>query len=497
MLKKHSPAIRLHFTRRVLRSLAEYFLSFTIDVSLIIGGHWWGKSKGTKNGLSRLKTAPLELEHPLLQLYTRLLSPAYLRVGGTEADRIRYGFSREAPQAFPDQSRVATAERSFILKKNLWKKLTEYCRNTGVQLVFTLAAGPESRDRHRAWQSHEAERLLSYTARKNLPIAAWEFGNEVNAFPFLWGLKHRVSARQYAQDFETFSSLCERLTPQALRVGPASAVWPWIGEPHALIPGFCRSSAAKKVDVLSYHYYPQQSRRGRFAVRRARPHTLLHARILNGARLPLRRVRQSAQNTEARGARIWITESGHALYGGEPGISNTFLSTLWWLDQLALYATEGVDAVFRQTLVGSDYGLLEENTWRPRPDYYASFLWKKLIRSPVYEPPQVTGGNLRAWALGGEQRIWLILINLQRQTYPLVDLGQPYLEKIVFTAPPQSPELLLINGQPALPRLLWDWDTPEVQRSWGLTHGPITWSNDLPQQVSLPPLSCTFLSVAP
>ena len=52
-----------------------------------------------------------------------------------------------------------------------------------------------------------------------------------------------------------------------------------------------------------------------------------------------------------------MTETGHALYGGEPGLSDTYLSSIWWLDQLGLLAREGVSRVFRQSLVGSDYGL--------------------------------------------------------------------------------------------------------------------------------------------
>ncbi|NNM53650.1 MAG: glycoside hydrolase, partial [Spirochaetales bacterium] len=241
----------------------------------------------------------------------------------------------------------------------------------------------------------------------------------------------------------------------------------------------------------------QQSQRGRFAVRRAKPYTLLSARILNSAKKPVKRVQQVVQGTAAQNARIWITESGHALYGGEPGISNTFLSTLWWLDQLALYAVEGVDVVFRQSLVGSDYGLLDEKTLRPRPDYYASFLWKKLIRSPVYEPPRVNSSKLRAWAFGGDQRIWLIVINLNRHAPAHIDAGQPMREKIVFSAPKDSPELLLVNGEPALPRMVWDWDHPEVQRWWGLLCPGDTSDSDLFQDITLPPLSCAFLSLVP
>ncbi|MGA2612961.1 MAG: hypothetical protein ABSG38_05870 [Spirochaetia bacterium] len=41
--------------------------------------------------------------------------------------------------------------------------------------------------------------------------------------------------------------------------------------------------------------------------------------------------------------------------------------------------------MFRQSLVGSDYGLLDQNSFAPRPDYYASFLWKRLMGNRVFK----------------------------------------------------------------------------------------------------------------
>ena len=101
----------------------------------------------------------------------------------------------------------------------------------------------------------------------------------------------------------------------------------------------------------------------------------------------------------ARGRHVWMTETGHALYGGEPGLSDTYISSIWWLDQLGLLAREGVSRVFRQSLVGSDYGLIDQDTFEPRPDYYASFLWKRLMGNVVFRAPLVEGqdGKIRAY----------------------------------------------------------------------------------------------------
>jgi heparanase 1 len=53
----------------------------------------------------------------------------------------------------------------------------------------------------------------------------------------------------------------------------------------------------------------------------------------------------------------------------------------------------------RQTLVGSDYGMLDRKTLEPNPDYYNSLLWKRLMGRRVLDL-KVRGNNpyLRAYA---------------------------------------------------------------------------------------------------
>ena len=66
------------------------FLSFTIDTSLLLGGHWWGDSKKMIKGVACDKVKKLDLADKKLIAYARALSPAMLRIGGTEADRVSY-----------------------------------------------------------------------------------------------------------------------------------------------------------------------------------------------------------------------------------------------------------------------------------------------------------------------------------------------------------------------------------------------------------------------
>jgi hypothetical protein len=81
---------------------------------------------------------------------------------------------------------------------------------------------------------------------------------------------------------------------------------------------------------------------------------------------------------------IWLTETADAACGGNPWDA-TFLDTFRYLDQLGRLAKAGVQVVMHNTLAASDYGLLEESTFRPRPNYWAALLWHRLMGTTVLD----------------------------------------------------------------------------------------------------------------
>ena len=95
----------------------------------------------------------------------------------------------------------------------------------------------------------------------------------------------------------------------------------------------------------------------------------------------------------APGRGIWLGETGNAQFGGEPGVSDTYIGGLWWLDQLGLLAASGVEAVFRQTLAGMNYGMMDPDTLELNPDYWNSLLWKELMGTDVYRV-SLSGGDV-------------------------------------------------------------------------------------------------------
>jgi heparanase 1 len=394
-----------------------------------------------------------------------------LRIGGTEADRVGYRIAKkgrkgeQASKAEPE----ATPDRELILKKKLWKRINAFAQEAGFGILFVVSTGPLDRDRSGSWMACNARKLIEYTVRKGFPVLAWELGNEVNGYLFTQGFRNRVSAARYVEDFGVFSRLVRELHPGSLAVGPASSVWPVIGEPNPIIPALGKSLSMAQSDVISWHYYPQQSSRGMLANRRASERMLLDPRRLDSVRKLSRAIAKAA-----RGRQVWMTESGHALYGGEKGLSDTYLSSLWWLDELGLLAREGVSRVFRQSLVGADYGLLDQSTFAPRPDYYASFLWKKLMGRVVFAGPSVEGPDRRIRAYyhssAKKQGSGCLLVVSLRNSPSRIFLPAPIIERyVVEPLDGLRSTRMMLNGVILDEDLLFKWGKKKTCRKYRIS----------------------------
>ena len=86
----------------------------------------------------------------------------------------------------------------------------------------------------------------------------------------------------------------------------------------------------------------------------------------------------------APGTPIWITETADAACGGNPW-GSTFLDTFRYVDQMGRLAKRGVKAIFHNTLASSEYGLIDQSDFRPRPNYWAALLWRRLMGTVVLD----------------------------------------------------------------------------------------------------------------
>ncbi len=363
-------------TANPLARVDARFLSFAVDSSQVAGGKWWSEDLTSQGGTGSVKVPPFDFSRPRLRALAAPLAPAFLRIGGSEADRIFYDLSQTPVTEAP-------APYQLVLTHAIWDGLAGFARDLGLTVFFTLNAGPGPRDAAKRWVADNARELVRYAAGRADPVGAWELGNEINAFPLIHGLDYQLTGAAYAADLRTARTMLDAEAPGARLAAPSSAYWPVVGEPNPVMADTLREGG-DVLDVITWHYYPQQSERCPVASRPAGVDVMLDPAALDEVDTWAADVEKD-RDASAPGKPVWLGETGNAQCGGEPGVSDRFAGTFWWVDQLGRLARRGQPVVVRQTLSGSDYGLLDDTTLTPRPDYWASVLWKRLMGTVVLD----------------------------------------------------------------------------------------------------------------
>jgi hypothetical protein len=184
-----------------------------------------------------------------------------------------------------------------------------------------------------------------------------------------------------------------------------------------------------------------------------------------------------------QGKLVWITETADSACGGNPWAS-TFLDSFRFLDQLARMARQGISVVFHNTLASSEYGLLDQNTFTPRPNYWAALLWRRLMGSTVLDAgPLQPGLHVYAQCLrdhaGG---VTLLAINLSQTETKIIKLPTAA-DIYVLTAPKLETGQVQLNGR-------------ELRLSSGDGLPDLQGKRVQAGRIDLKPASITFLAVS-
>jgi heparanase len=379
----------------------ERYQSYNIEMLEVTGGRFWKpyaeasstspaeaqKPAATPAGMSADLYAyrpPKDLSNPRLRALAAALGPAYVRVSGTWSNST---YLPKADESLTDPP----AGYNSILTRAQWKGVVDFAHATGSELVTSFAISSGTRDASGAWTPEEAQHVLDYTSALHGSIAAAEFMNEPT-FATMGAAPKGYKAEQYGRDFHTFAAFARKQAPGMKIAGPGS-----IGETtdpsNALskVPGFIPTPQLLKamgdgtVDIFSYHAYGGVSKRcgamgGGFG---STEDTALSEQWLARTDGILAYYKQQRDQSDA-GKPIWLTETGETACGGNPWAS-TFLDSFRYLDQLGRLAKGGVQVVMHNTLAASDYGLLDENNYAPRPNYWAALLWRRLMGTTVLD----------------------------------------------------------------------------------------------------------------
>ena len=233
------------------------------------------------------------------------------------------------------------------------------------------------------------------------------------------GAPDGYDAAAYGRDFKAFVAFirdertgCDRSGPRFDRRDGSAA----ISRPSSaefISTRDLLAASGPGIDAFSYHHYGALSQRCSGIPGQTTPEAALSEAWLASTDRTLA-FYQSLRDEFAPDKPMWLTETAETACGGNPWAS-TFLDTFRYLDQLGRLAKAGVQMVAHNTLAASDYGLLDEKTLRPRPNYWAALLWRRLMGTIVLDAGVHHGMHLYAHCRRGVRgAVTLLAINTDR-----------------------------------------------------------------------------------
>ncbi len=371
--------------------LDERFQSYNIEMVEVTGGYFWPPYEA---GSAKVYRAPIDLSSERLRNLAEALGPAYIRVSGTWANKTFFdekGITTGAgtPEVKPPEGfdGVLTAEQ--------WKGVGDFADAVDGEITTSFASGDAVRDPSGAWLPDQARALLEFSERNDIPLAGAELFNETN---FGIGLPEGYDAQDFIRDSATFQELVDEVDPDLLVVGPGSAddVTPVVFQPPIRTEDML-AGIEPPFQRFSFHFYPKVSER---CGSTEGPDVALSQDYLDRIDVD-KAYYEGLRDKYAPGAGLWVTETAQAACGGDRWAS-TFRDVIRYVDTLGRFADGDGNVVFHNTLAASDYGLLDEDGFTTRPDYWAAVLWGRLMGPTVLATSDGSGtgsaGDLSVYA---------------------------------------------------------------------------------------------------
>ena len=465
------------------------YQSYSVEMVEVTGGRFSkpyasaGSSAQSNNPDLYAYRPPIDLANPKLRKLAAALGPAYLRVSGTWANSTYFADADRAPSLPPPGFKD-------VLNRQQWKGVVDFAAAVDAEIVTSMAISPGVRDTSGVWTTAQAKRLIEFTRSIGGSIAAAEFMNEPS-IPAIGGAPKGYDATAYVRDFKVFEKLARQAIPGMIILGPgsggetaASDSATHDGSDGTIASRDILQQTAKSIDVFSYHHYGALSQRctGVVGTRQSSPEEQALSEGWLASTDQALAFYRSLRDTFEPGKPIWLTETAEAACGGNPQAS-TFLDTFRYLDQLGRLARAGVQVVMHNTLAASDYGLLDETTLTPRPNYWGALLWRKLMGETVLDPGVSIAPDQHVYAHcqrdlpGG---VTLLVINNDRTSHALEMplAGKRY----TLSTDPLANNEVKLNGE-----VLWLGDNDDIPPLEGVatTAGPLEFA----------PATITFLTL--
>ncbi|MCF0040340.1 MULTISPECIES: hypothetical protein [Dyadobacter] len=449
-------------TMKQIAAVDERYQSYNVETVEVAGGQFWKPYhlmdslpdlaanstydvSQTNDQLYR-QLKPLDLTDKRLLILAKGLAPAYVRMSGTWTNGIYFQDN--------DQPKLTKAPAGFVnvMSRKEFGGLLDFVKATDSKLVTSFAVSNGVRDAQGVWTPKQAQKLADFAKSVGGKIAAAELFNEPT-MPTAGGeISKAYNAENFAKDMAAFNAWAEKAVPDMLVLGPGSV---GEGSPNVSLQGMGMNIlptedmlAAKpnpKFDVFSYHYYGAASMR----MIRSGPFSVKAENALDAGWLlktdTVAHYYAGLRDKYNPGIPLWITETAQAAGGGDP-FSATFLDTFRYLYQMGSLAKKGVKVIMHNTLIASEYSLIDQDTHLPKPNYWAAYLWAKLMGTQVYETGQGTKGvyvfahNMK----GSKAGVTLLVINTNKKEAPIhIDIDS---EHYLLTSSQLEGQTIQLNG---------------------------------------------------
>ena len=446
--QQNGSKIRLNLSG--MKSIGEVdkrYQSFNIEMCEVVGGDFWipyslidsVRKTSDRTGLDALKwpIPPINLNNKKLQMLAAALGPTYIRVSGTWANAVYFQDN--------DKPELANAPNGYknVLTRQQWKGVLDFCKATDGKLVTSFSICDGMRDKDGNWSPNQLQSLLNYTKSVGGKITAAEMFNEPSHASHGDAPKG-YNGESFAKDFAAFKEYVRTASPEMKILGPGST-----GEGGILPSGLSITTESMlsaeprpSFDIFSYHYYGTVSKRCGGS---QKPENALSDSWLSKTEIGFSYY-QTLRDKYNPGIPVWLTETAESACGGNPW-ATTYLDCFRYLEQLGRLAKKGVQVVMHNTLATSEYALLDQDTYEPRPNYWAALLWNRLMGTKVFEAGILTDGvdvfahNLKNSSKG----IAVLIVNPKDSEYS-VEIPTNA-EKYLLTADELQTKTIKLNGE--------------------------------------------------
>jgi len=392
---------------KVLGEVGPRYASYNVEAVEVTGGRFWAPYKSFSQDVAAPPTAipnsgsgisdsrfqyrpPIDLANPKLRKLAAALGPAYVRVSGTWRNSTYFQDN--------DEPALKTPPVGFqnVLTRSEWKGVVDFAHAVNAEIVASVTTSAGVQDSGGAWTSTQTKAWLDYTNSIGGHIAAIEFMNEPTLMG-LGGVSSNYGANEYGRDSKVFKAFLRKESPGTLYLGPSSAAEGLPGEPfpHLVPTDQLMQATGPLYDAFSYHVYYTRSHRcsgprGTNVDQLMTPDWFDRGSTVQAFYSKLR-------DKHLPGKDIWLTETGEASCGGDTWAS-TYVDAFRLLDQFGSLAQKSVKSIMYNTLASSDYGMIDEETYDPRPNYWAALLWNRTMGTHSLDPGNSPSSGMRIYA---------------------------------------------------------------------------------------------------